>query len=66
MKHPIAETVKTFSLDDLNMETGGACTACGDIVQDGIEPDARNYRCPNCGEPKMFGSEELLIMGLVE
>ena len=29
---------------------------------DGCEPDARNYTCESCGEPKVFGAEELLLM----
>ncbi len=44
--------------------TQGFCIACGEI-QDGVEPDARGYECDVCGEPAVFGAEELLIMGLV-
>jgi len=39
----------------------GICISCGDSVH-GVEPDARNYNCENCGENKVFGAEELLIM----
>lgn len=45
-------------------DNGGFCTACGDEAF-GVEPDARNYKCESCGERKVFGAEELLIMGLV-
>lgn len=42
----------------------GFCTACGAEV-DGVEPDARNYKCEECGRNKVFGAEELLItMGM--
>ena len=42
----------------------GHCLACGEQA-DGCEPDACNYKCECCGECKVFGFEELLIMGLV-
>tara|TARA_R110002126_G_scaffold94650_1_gene223239 strand:+ start:497 stop:709 length:213 start_codon:yes stop_codon:yes gene_type:complete len=38
----------------------GICIACGDEC-DGVEPDARNYTCESCGEPEVFGAEELLM-----
>ena len=41
-------------------EYAGFCIACGEQA-DGVEPDARNYRCESCGERKVFGAEELLI-----
>ena len=28
---------------------------------DGVEPDARRYECECCGEPGVYGAEELLI-----
>ena len=40
----------------------GFCTACAEEA-DGCEPDARNYPCEHCGESKVFGASELLIMG---
>jgi len=39
----------------------GFCTTCGD-EQYQVEPDAREYICESCGEPTVFGAEELLIM----
>lgn len=42
----------------------GFCLACGNI-QDGVEPDARKYTCECCGAPKVYGAEELALMGLV-
>ena len=29
-----------------------------------IEPDARKYTCACCDKPKVYGAEELLLMGL--
>lgn len=40
----------------------GFCLACG-AETDGCEPDARGYKCPECGEHKVYGAEEILIMG---
>jgi hypothetical protein len=39
----------------------GVCLACGE-ERDGCEPDARNYECYACGEMKVYGAEEILIM----
>lgn len=43
----------------------GLCIACG-AERDCCEPDARNYECEVCGEKKVFGAEELLMMGKIE
>jgi hypothetical protein len=42
----------------------GFCLECG-AETDGIEPDARKYRCDECGMLMVYGLEELLMMGLV-
>lgn len=41
----------------------GFCLACGE-TQGNCEPDAKKYTCDSCGKPKVFGSEELVLMGL--
>lgn len=51
---------------ELNEDCGGICIACESRQYGGCEPDARNYPCEECGESKVFGVEELLIMGLIE
>ena len=38
----------------------GFCKECGHS-QDGCEPDARNYKCENCGAMEVYGAEEMLI-----
>ena len=43
----------------------GRCTACGAEAY-GVEPDARKYTCEECDEPRVYGLEELLMMGKVE
>jgi hypothetical protein len=42
-------------------ENQGICLACGEI-QDCVEPDARKYECETCGEEKVYGAEEALLM----
>jgi Zn finger protein HypA/HybF involved in hydrogenase expression len=43
----------------------GFCVNCRH-EQYNVEPDARNYVCEECGQPEVFGAEELLVMGLVD
>lgn len=41
----------------------GFCLACG--AEHGcVEPDARKYHCTCCGAHKVYGAEELILMGL--
>jgi len=57
----------TFSIEQIEeaMESqSGFCTACGE-ESDCVEPDARRYECNNCGENRVYGAEELALMGLV-
>ena len=42
----------------------GFCVSCGNS-QAGVEPDARKYTCESCDAPKVYGAEELMLMGLV-
>jgi len=49
----------------LREESGGYCLACGGEAE-GIEPDARQYECENCGENRVYGIDELLLMGRIE
>jgi hypothetical protein len=43
----------------------GFCISCGETA-DGVEPDARRYECDLCGEDRIYGLEELLIMGALK
>lgn len=43
----------------------GFCLACGEMAC-GVEPDAREYTCESCGARRVYGAEELLIMGEFE
>jgi ParB family chromosome partitioning protein len=31
------------------------------LVAEAVEPDARKYECESCGEPGVYGAEELLL-----
>lgn len=42
-------------------DNSGFCLACGDQTC-GVEPDARRYTCDSCGQPEVYGAEELLMM----
>jgi len=39
----------------------GICIDCGS-EQGGCEPDARKYKCEDCGKNTVYGAEELLLM----
>lgn len=44
-----------------DLDDPGFCVACGADAF-GVEPDARRYTCEHCGEPGVYGAEELLLM----
>ena len=41
----------------------GICVACGEDAMN-VEPDAENYECESCGEPQVFGGEQLLLLSV--
>jgi hypothetical protein len=43
------------------LDDPGFCVHCGADAE-GVEPDARNYTCEACGQPGVYGADELLIM----
>jgi hypothetical protein len=43
-----------------SLENPGICLCCGADAE-GVEPDARKYECESCGEPGVYGAEELLL-----
>ena len=40
----------------------GFCLICG-TEHSGVEPDARNYTCNECGRNEVFGIDEIILMG---
>lgn len=57
----IAKITKAAEGRLTRLEDPGFCLACG-AEHEGIEPDARRYTCESCGEAKVFGAEELVLM----
>ena len=47
----------------LSGDNQGFCLACAH-EQDGVEPDAQRCTCEACGAPKVYGAEEIALMGL--
>lgn len=44
-----------------DLDNPGFCIVCG-AEAEGVEPDARRYKCEVCGELAVYGAEELLLM----
>ena len=51
-------------IEEMRDLSEGVCISCGE-VQDSCEPDACGYTCESCGDDTVYGSEELLLQGLV-
>jgi hypothetical protein len=63
-RHPsvTAERVMELCERRLNsLDNPGICFACGEEA-DGVEPDAREYVCESCEQPRVYGCEEALLM----
>jgi hypothetical protein len=43
-----------------SLDNPGFCICCG-AEAEGVEPDARKYEFESCGQPGVFGAEELLL-----
>lgn len=41
----------------------GVCLGCGKWTSGGVEPDAEKYRCEDCGEAKVYGTEQAMVIG---
>ena len=52
-------------IEDASADYGGFCLACG-AEADNVEPDARRYTCDACGADRVFGAEEIALMGLID
>ena len=54
------EIIRTALMLVESDENAGVCMACGEVCG-GVEPDARKYECEACGEPQVYGAEEILL-----
>jgi len=45
----------------------GYCKHCDDITTtDGVEPDAQDYECPECGNDTLMGLSDAVLLGFVK
>jgi hypothetical protein len=58
----MAKTI-TATMEEIEEGINGGCLACGEIQYGGVEPDAEKYECEACGEPEVYGLEQLLLIG---
>ena len=56
----VDRVVEAVERSSASLENPGLCIACGADAE-GVEPDAREYQCEACGEPGVYGAEELLM-----
>ncbi len=55
-----------IEIRDLQEHYAGYCTSCDEVTCDGgVEPDAENYRCPDCGKNSVMGIDNALIIGAI-
>ena len=45
---------------ETSLDDPGFCVRCGADAE-GVEPDACRYECEACGEPGVYGADELLM-----
>lgn len=64
MKYPMKFELTAEEYQDMDDDSGGFCLFCGETAY-GVEPDARNYTCEECGATEAFGASELLLMGSI-
>ena len=53
----VTEAVERASV---TLDNPGFCVICG-AEAEGVEPDACRYESESCGEPGVYGAEELLM-----
>jgi len=62
--HPtimVTRIVDAVERSHATLDNPGFRVKCG-AEADGVEPDARRRECEACGEPGVYGAEELLMM----
>lgn len=57
---PMDDLVWAVEESQVGTEMLGFCVKCGASTGP-VEPDARKYECPTCGEHAVFGAEELML-----
>jgi len=59
--HPSVTVERALELAEDDMDNPGICIACGEDAY-GCEPDMRRGECECCGERKVYGAAELVLM----
>lgn len=58
-----------YDMDDIESAIADSCGYCSFceifISEGGIEPDASEYECPECGNLTLYGIEEAVLRGLL-
>ena len=62
VKIPYEELMDALERSETGTDNPGFCLACGEEVE-GCEPDARLCECECCGARKVYGAQEILMMG---
>ena len=44
----------------------GWCRLCHKFTREATEPDAEDYKCPDCEEMAVIGAENALVEGLID
>jgi hypothetical protein len=62
-KYPLtrARLLDAMARRDECLDNPGFCLTCG-AEAEGCEPDARDYKCDDCGSMRVFGAEEIFMM----
>jgi len=43
----------------------GWCRDCREFTRGCTEPDAEDYECPSCGERRVMGAEQAMLLGYI-
>jgi hypothetical protein len=62
-KYPLTLSRVMAAVEDstFGMSSAGFCLDCG-ADADGVEPDAGEYKCEECGQMRVYGAEAVLMM----
>lgn len=60
MMSVVSMALEALENGDAEMMNLGFCVACG-AEAEGVEPDARNYKCEECGKHRVFGCEQIIL-----
>ena len=56
----VDRVVEAVERSNTSLDNPGFCIVCGANAES-VEPNAREYQCEACGQPGVYGAEELLM-----